>query len=427
MQIVNNKSNKIRNITFILTALLYSFNFILIDLGISLNYVIIFCSILFTLFFVMNIRAFCNFRLRKENFLIFFVAFLILIRISDFSYITAKPLYVYSMVIMALNMCLFSNDIKSCNAVSLIMLIPGCCVAFIILLCKFAPSIYFNTIFKIISVENQNGIKYLMSEGYGVFVANNIGLTATYLVISIFLTLTVFIKQEFGLKKLCFYFLLIFEVFALVVLNRRGELVAVFLSLLAYYALMLRGKKLIIFLSLIIIVAYLAILLIALISSNVIVYEGDNRIITSIFELIKSITGSTATKSDISNGRVGLYKIAIKLFKENFIFGIGWGAFAKHGSQYITQVTNVHDIYLQLLCELGVVLGLLFIVLLFAFLFTFKKENKYNNWAFLMFLYILILGVVDNTIYEDHFWLLFSIIYLFRNIKCNKDYKKIRG
>lgn len=78
------------------------------------------------------------------------------------------------------------------------------------------------------------------------------------------------------------------------------------------------------------------------------------------------------TGGDVTNGRLILYQSAIKEFVNNPLMGIGWEHFRVVYSKY----TDVHNIYLQLLCETGVVGTCVFITAFIGnLLIAIKKVN----------------------------------------------------
>lgn len=99
-------------------------------------------------------------------------------------------------------------------------------------------------------------------------------------------------------------------------------------------------------------------------------------LLTCVFILIISIkipqvteviTRFIDTGGDVTNGRIYLYQIAWGLFQKNPLFGIGWGfykyEFARRTpvSAYHIDMLDAHNVYLQLLCEVGIVGFLLFL------------------------------------------------------------------
>ena len=75
------------------------------------------------------------------------------------------------------------------------------------------------------------------------------------------------------------------------------------------------------------------------------------------------------SSDNIDSGRSGLRVIALSLFKENSLFGIGWDGFMySYASIFGTQIA-VHMNYLQLLCEVGIIGAIPFFAF-FAISFT---------------------------------------------------------
>ena len=79
----------------------------------------------------------------------------------------------------------------------------------------------------------------------------------------------------------------------------------------------------------------------------------------------------------------------------------------------------MHNIYLQLLCETGIVGGFILLSALFYLLKELYKKNKiaikngtmeYTVFSLFSWLYIMILGIFDNPIFQDQFWLLLGVI-----------------
>lgn len=75
---------------------------------------------------------------------------------------------------------------------------------------------------------------------------------------------------------------------------------------------------------------------------------------------------------DITNGRMHLWSLALDTFKKHPVFGIGWRKYNRKVSYFIHQSADydVHNVYLQLLCETGV-LG--FLVYMVWFVVLFRK------------------------------------------------------
>lgn len=142
-------------------------------------------------------------------------------------------------------------------------------------------------------------------------------------------------------------------------------------------------------------------------------------------EALKSLFGGM---NDITSGRVFLWRLAFSAFLSKPILGIGWGKFATlipdsfnaaHGR---AQVANVHNDILQPMCECGLIMGLLIVILrVLLLLKTFKLARQYvatKSDAFLsvaliasfgLQCYFLVLGLVDPCFYNSSFWGFYAV------------------
>lgn len=97
---------------------------------------------------------------------------------------------------------------------------------------------------------------------------------------------------------------------------------------------------------------------------------------------------------DITSGRVYLYRYALELFSNNPIFGIGWREFKEISVGIINYNTgsHPHNIYIQLLTELGIIGFILFVLpMIYSLIKTIKLLVRYSlyfgkdlQWKFLL-------------------------------------------
>jgi len=117
---------------------------------------------------------------------------------------------------------------------------------------------------------------------------------------------------------------------------------------------------------------------------------------------------------DITSGRSHLYSVAIELFKEKPILGWGLGSFAGF------QDMGTHNVYLQLLCETGIIGALVFVLILVSNLLVVNKaiknyslQNRNTDTYLLFSLYVQIFyiayGMTGNPL-NDGFILVVYII-----------------
>jgi O-antigen ligase len=152
--------------------------------------------------------------------------------------------------------------------------------------------------------------------------------------------------------------------------------------------------------------------------------------------------------SDTANGRYYLWERAIEMYQEKPIFGYGFGSFNKYASYKGVILTashewesHAHDIYIQVLGEMGIV-GLISFILLAGcgiatFINIYKKkdilERKDLSMLFLggsIQILTLIYGISGNCIYYTnqilvYCWGLAIIVYL--NKKYSNRCLKING
>lgn len=122
---------------------------------------------------------------------------------------------------------------------------------------------------------------------------------------------------------------------------------------------------------------------------------------------------------DISSGRMPLYNLAIELFVGSPIFGIGWGGYKYEYEHYkflggdLAQ-THAHNIYLQVLCEIGLlgfimIYGLMIYTLIKS-MHILKNRNEYHlseaeQWMMLfsvgMQVLFLLSGLAENVLYYE--------------------------
>ena len=135
---------------------------------------------------------------------------------------------------------------------------------------------------------------------------------------------------------------------------------------------------------------------------------------------------------DISSGRLTLYQIASRAFLEHPIVGIGWDQFytlVPQDYQTIASVfvEDVHCVYLQFLCETGIVgTVLLMVPICYLFLTTLRLMNaakhmedrmplKYASFSFLLQFFLLFLGLYDPTVQKSVFWYFYALALMFAN------------
>lgn len=241
---------------------------------------------------------------------------------------------------------------------------------------------------------------------------------------------SLFNKSKKG-SKIKDFFLLGYFMLGIFLIERRGELAAICIALWFLWVLVNTGRKRVIIIA---ITVGLACLLYTLVTY----YFPIIRHWDAVSRYVRSIEMLTSGQ-DITSGRTELYAIAIDQFKDNPVFGIGWKSYATyipaqfrvvHGEK----VMDVHNNYLQFLCESGVV-GTFFIliplmVIIVApirnLLLCVRRLRRTNNRipeledalcasivAVVIQLFFFFVGFLDPCFYKSYYWCFYAISVVF--------------
>lgn len=131
-------------------------------------------------------------------------------------------------------------------------------------------------------------------------------------------------------------------------------------------------------------------------------------------------TSDTADRlAAYANGRMPLWRAAWNCFLDSPVFGNGWGSYTPAVKDAgLGYATNAHNIYLQVLCETGIVgfvlIGAAFLTILVGIirkLLTAGSLTEYQNTMLAAYLVLALLGigVMDNPLYRVY-WMIFVIM-----------------
>lgn len=138
------------------------------------------------------------------------------------------------------------------------------------------------------------------------------------------------------------------------------------------------------------------------------------------------------TADELTSGRIGLWKKAWELFKENPVFGIGWEQFMNHNKYE----HEVHNTYLQWLCEAGIIgFILLMTPLVFMWLMTLKRTlyyrrkgknapyglKKMNFVSLGMQTFLLAVNLIDPAFYHLNYFCFFALVVVLEDTAARLD------
>lgn len=241
--------------------------------------------------------------------------------------------------------------------------------------------------------------------GYNPGLTTHYTTNAIYLSISLLFYVSRFIKNR-KLKDLA---MVVLSLLCLLLTAKRGHLVFS-IAAIVIYIIAFHKKRTIKEYSKMIFIPIIALILIFAISIKV----------PQILNVFKRFEASSIT--ELLNGRQELYNLAITNWKNHIVFGNGWGSamYLYHKELYKPNAYNIdytqtHNVYLQLLCENGII-GLLFVLLIFGtmLVLTFKACKKNRNDYILTFSFIyqtffILYCLTGNPLYDVQCYVVYYI------------------
>lgn len=283
--------------------------------------------------------------------------------------------------------------------------------SFGVIIQQFLPSLY-QVLVKFLP---DSMINVVLSSRHNGFTTNP-GFAATFICAGIIALFTMIVDEQ----KITFRnrILMLFFIIALLFTNKRAHPVFLVMSLLTVWLMPVggssrAGKYWKIFIAVIgLLISYFA-------------FKDLLVKIPFISSAVQTIDGLILGE-DITSSRSALFSWAWSLFEQNPVFGIGWGDFRYTIVGVITHSTELdtHNIYLQLLCETGIVGFVCFVVPFVLFWIKAKKaycrcaagedeiSKTWKSPLFFSFVFqtlFLICGFTGNPLY-DPCWM---ILYMF--------------
>lgn len=309
-------------------------------------------------------------------------------------------------------------------------------VAFALLLSAYVvlvtmiPSVYYNIVCRYITAESARVGTTLLSQGYGVCIGGNVVLIDYIVLLAALIVINKYVITGRSVKDLILAFGVAFAFLIVMVLeNRKSELLAAVIAVFCCFISRLnfttairkrRNRRLLILGMGFFVLAFAAL-------------AGTGKLDRYIYFIENfSVAGLFGSSSaiEITSGRIGLWRTAWELFVEKPITGIGWARFADHVTVHNdiinSTLENVHNNYLQVLCETGII-GFILIIVPFLYLFyrtikAGKRLKKYGSEAYLariinsvawgFQLFNLIVSFIDPSWYKISFWWFFAVVII---------------
>ena len=305
-------------------------------------------------------------------------------------------------------------------------------LSFYVILVATIPSFYFRVISPILSKTSQEMNSIYLSGGYGIAIGGNI-IIIDYIAAFVFLNYVCafLIKRDegrwFRIKCIIPAMAILLAFF---LINRKTELIAIliaaacmFFSKTTFVYLRQRRKN----------IRFFLLLFFVMIAGVALLYKTDHLGRYGAFIEAMITNKRTGSNLDVSSGRILLWEIALEQFMAHPYLGIGWGMFSGHVPaevqlNLVNNIHNVHNCYLQVMCETGIVGFLLFCGCLGYIFVNIAKRSVImardssdadiqiiNSTCVAYQLFFLICGAIDPTFYSIIFWLLYALSIMISN------------
>lgn len=302
-------------------------------------------------------------------------------------------------------------------------------VALYITFFRIFPDIYISVVVPYLDREVANKVVHNFSTGYGVMIGNSF-VYGDYLImagIAFAVGKDITKKENNSVKE---KLIIIALLFGMLMEGRKGELFSAIFAISLVYFIHSNLRKIKIQMRSILF------LILFLLSFGFVLSNGvlDPFLVRFHIFFDRFSFQGAGNNIDFSSGRIQLWRTAFNLFLENPIIGVGWGNFAHYVtgvySVDLVEIKHVHNVLLELLCEIGIlgtsmVLGPLFYLVHSIYQHTLvirKKryvnylESKWNIFAITMLVFYLTLSFFDPIFYGVAFWCMLLIVLIFENL-----------
>lgn len=240
---------------------------------------------------------------------------------------------------------------------------------------------------------------------------SNPGFTGGYIVSGIFALVTEY--KSLIVHKTTKIVLLLLLTITLLMTGRRAHTAFLIAALIGYYLLPYKGKIFRKRLKLIVVSVLVFILFV--------VFSWNYLIQIPLFSRINASILALFNDGDISSLRISLYMLAWTLFLKNPWFGIGWENFRYAVVGNVTKQTefDVHNVYLQLLCETGI-FGFIIIMIpiVIIFILTLRSIRNLENdgkepwfpalsYSLIYQMFFLLYGLTGNPLYSPSYLMMY--------------------
>lgn len=332
--------------------------------------------------------------------------------------------YIMSMIICSGFMLFAEPDSKEYNKILKVFTITAFLFCLFVFFFAAYKELFWKTYFPIISrASKAYSLKYV-ARGYNPVLGGSCTITDYVIMLGVAVLVGKLLsKEKKGIVNILYLVPIFVLIAAIMIVGRRGELLSIGLTVVFIYFLIQNKKQLA--------VKLLALVLFAAICLALfVIFLEDLKEIGFLSRYVMTIENILEGK-DTSSGRTELYGTAISIFLKYPLFGIGWGSFSNHitaefQAEHGSGVADVHNIYLQFLCETGIVGTILILTpIIYIFVKTISQTRriyklnergedivlaaKLNGISLTIQTFFLVVGVLDPCFSKNIFWCFFIL------------------
>ena len=333
--------------------------------------------------------------------------------------------YVIAMAICTGFIWIWQENDREWRWVTKLLLGSAVALTALVLLYMVFPEPIYNFLYPRLSQVARNYFDYFLPKGYGICLG---GYTFTDYIIFCGIAVCwakIAAAQKRSFRDLGWLALIFVFGFAILSLGRRGELLGA-VVLCAAMVLLLCTPKMRVILVLggggcILLFLWLFVRFLPQFKEIDIFY----RYVRTVENLVNGY--------DFTSGRTGLFSLALEGFRSAPLFGIGFDQFHTLVNPLLTDIEgkvmqDAHNIYLQMLCETGIVGTVLTLMPLFwLFATTFRalqvarrRDDRRGTEPLTVSLliqgYLLFLGLLDPTFQKIVFWCFYGLAAMLLNV-----------
>lgn len=332
------------------------------------------------------------------------------------------PFYYTVTIILYLILCNSNNWIKIALNIILLFTIEHIICTWIF---YFFPDFYINNVLPLFPEMFHSDLLYQFEHNQVAGLTYHYSTNGIYLAIGVIVTWALLLEKDSNkFKKIFIAVLFVLGFGALLLTGKRAHLLFSVLAIICIFFVK-NGKA---FKKSLVQIILIAIIGVCIIGITSIFIPEINNTMNRMIESIKY--------GDISNGRQPLYEIAINNFKSAPIIGHGWGKYKYTYPSYNIngqlndsyEYMDAHNIYLQLLSEIGILGTIIILLILFSFLIRTIKIINLNNINSLerksllvslgIQVFVLLYGFTGNPIYDVQVFFIYMIaLAMYSSIK----------